>query len=175
MDFRKTIKVIAILAIIGGVLNIIVGGLALIGGGAATAVSQNEEIMAELNNDAEFADAMSQFSNAAGTEVDAQAATAGVGVIVIVAGIISLVLGIIQIIQGKSGLNAAKGLGAEKAFKWGIVVLVIGVINAIVGMSGGKGSIVGYIVNLAITALFIYCAKSIRDEEAGGASTDITE
>ncbi len=164
MDFRKTIKVLSILALIGGILSVLGGAFMLLGGGAATAISQNQELMSEMDNDEEMAAKLAQMNAQAGTDLDASKTMLGTGIIIFAAGAIVLILGILEIIQGSAGLKAAKGYGAGKAFGVGIAVLVLNIISAVLNISRGAG-IWSSAISIAITALYVYCAKMIKDEE----------
>ena len=69
MDFRKTIKVLSILALIGGILSVLGGAFMLLGGGAATAMSQNQELMSQMDDDEEMSAKIAQINAQAGTRI----------------------------------------------------------------------------------------------------------
>ncbi len=163
MNPTKTIKVLAIIALVFGILGLIGSFLALLGGGAVTAVSQNEEIMSELASDEDISANLDQISDSLGTDVDAGTATAGVGMIVIIAGIVGIISSIISILEGVFGLKAAKGdvSGASKAFVIGIIEIIIAAIGAFAG-----SGLVSAVINIAVAALYTYCAKQIKDGAA---------
>ena len=169
MDFRKTIKVLAILSIIGGVLGVVFGILGVVGGGAVTAMSGNEEIMSEIAGDADVAQSINEFNEAADTNLTAQEGVAGAGVLIVIIAVLSFISGIFNILMGVFGLKAAKGQGANKAFVIGIIALIFDVIGLIasIGQNGFGG-----IISVALAALYVYCAKSIKDEEAAISSAD---
>ena len=163
MNPTKTIKVLAIIALVFGILGLIGSVLAVLGGGAITAVSQNEEIMSQVANDEQVASSLNDLSNSLGEDVDAQTATAGAGAIFLIAGIIGIISSIFGILEGVFGLKAAKGdvSGASKAFVIGIIEIVI----AVIGVFAGAG-LVSAVINIAIAALYTYCAKQIKDGAA---------
>lgn len=164
MDPRKTIKVLAILALVFGIIGVIGSLLMLVGGGAITAVSQNEQIMSEVANDQEVANAVNDANNALGTDMDAATATASTGVMVIIVALISLISAITGILEGVFGLKAANGKGAKPAFIFGIVEIVLAAIGLI---ASGFSSLFGSVISIVIAALYTYCAKQILDEENG--------
>ena len=170
MDFRKTIKVLAILSIIGGVLGLVVGVLGTIGGGAVASISGNQEIMSEIAGDADVAQSINEFNQAAGTDLTAEQGVAGAGALIVIVGIVSVISGIFNILLGVFGLKAAKGQGADKAFVIGIIALVLDVIGAV---ANGAGGIVGSLISIALAGLYVYCAKNIKDEES--AASDFGE
>ena len=163
MNPTKTIKVLAIIALVFGILGLIGSIFAIIGGGAVTAVSQNEEIMSQIANDEDVSASLSELNNAIGQDVSPEEATAGAGVLFMAAGIIGIISSIFGILEGVFGLKAAKGdvSGASKAFVIGIIEIVI----AVIGVFAGAG-LVSAVINIAIAALYTYCAKQIKDGAA---------
>lgn len=166
MDFRKTIKVLAILSIIGSVFCIIGGALATFGGGAVSALSGNQEVMSEIAGDEDVQQGLAELNAQAGTDLTAEQGVAGAGAIILVAGIMMIISGIFNLLMGIFGLKAAKGQGANKAFVIGIISVVINVISLVV--SGGS-NIIGGLISIALAGLYVYCAKSIKDEESAAA------
>ena len=169
MDLRKTLKVLSILSIIGGILAILVGGFATLGGGALTAMSGNEEVMSAIREDGDVSSSLQEFNEQAGTDLTAEEGVAGAGILVVVVGILSFVSGIFELLMGIFGLKAVKGQGANKAFVFGIIALIFNVIGVV---AGGGSNIVGGLISIAITGLYVYCAKGIKDEEAAAVSDD---
>ncbi len=172
MDFRKTLKVLAVLSIIGGVLGIIFGGLAALGGGAVTAMSGNEEVMSQISGDEEVAQSIADFNAQAGTDLTAEQGVAGAGILIVIVGILSFISGIFEILMGIFGLKAVNGKGAGPAFVIGIITLVFNVISLV---AGGGSNIIGGLISVALAGLYVYCAKSIKDEEAAASSDTFTE
>ena len=172
MDFRKTLKVLAVLSIIGGILGIIFGGLAALGGGAVTAMSGNEEMMSQISGDEEVAQSIANFNAQAGTDLTAEQGVAGAGILIVIVGILSFISGIFEILMGIFGLKAVNGKGAGPAFVIGIITLVFNVISLV---AGGGRNIIGGLISVALAGLYVYCAKSIKDEEAAASSDTFTE
>ena len=172
MDFRKTLKVLAVLSIIGGILGIIFGGLAALGGGAVTAMSGNEEVMSQISGDEEVAQSIADFNAQAGTDLTAEQGVAGAGILIVIVGILSFISGIFEILMGIFGLKAVNGKGAGPAFVIGIITLVFNVISLV---AGGGRNIIGGLISVALAGLYVYCAKSIKDEEAAASSDTFTE
>ncbi len=169
MDFRKTMKILAVLSIIGGVLAIIFGGLAALGGGAVTAMSGNEEVMSQISGDEEVAQGLAELNEQAGTNLTAEEGVAGAGILIVIVGILSFISGIFEILMGIFGLKAVNGKGAGPAFVLGIITLVFNVISLVIG---GGSNIVGGLVSVVFAGLYVYCAKGIKDEDAALASSD---
>ena len=163
MNPIKTIKVLSILALVFGILGLVFSIFAVIGGGAIASVSQNEELMSQVANDAEVANSLQEFNNAVGTDMSASEATAGAGGLVVLVGIVGIISAIFSILEGVFGLKAAKGdtNAAGKAFVIGIIEIVVSVLGLF-----ARSNIISVIIGVAIAALYTYCAKQIKDGAA---------
>ena len=164
MDPRKTIKILAVISLIFGIIGLIFSGLAIIGGGAFTAMSGNQQIVSELESDPELADSINQLNQAAGTDLDAQGAAAATGVLVLVIGIVGIISSVFSILEAVFGFKAAGGKGAKPAFIIGIIAVVFAVVSLILN---GASGIISSAISIAVSGLYTYCAKQIMDEESG--------
>ena len=170
MNCRKVIKVLGILSIIGALLGFAAGAFLVVGGGAMTAMSGNEEFMGEvqnqIENDPESAAKLAELNEQLANEnmnMDAQGAVAFSGVALLILGVTLIISGIFSIVEAVLAFKAAGGKGAQPAFIFGIISLVFTVIAA---LSSGIQGIGTYFVSIVLNVLYVYCAKTIKDEEA---------
>ena len=169
MDCRKVIKVLGVLSIIGAIFCFLGGIGAIAGGGLMSAVGANEELMGQVASDPGVSQSMDELNSQlvanGGQATDTQTAVVGVGIGIIVLGVIFIITGILDILEGVFAFKAANGKGANPAFIFGVIALVLNVVTVIASVIQG-GSIFSYLFSIIISALYVYCAKTIKDEEA---------
>ena len=146
---QKGIKVISILAIIGGILLVLMSILGLVIGGAGM-----YEVGTQLDAGAEMA----------GSVAD----TAAGGIMLVVVSVLGIITGICDFITAGFGFKAAKDASKAKgAFVWGIIVLVVGIISAISQIAGeiSFSNIIGALFSLVIPVLYVYFANNIKKSQ----------
>lgn len=165
----KAIKIVSIIMIVFGILAAIMGILFVAGGGIGASFAGNADFANEINSslaeNSEAASALSEFNNAAGTNLTGSEATMGLMGGAIILGILVILGAIFDIVAGCFGLKAAKGGNAKPAFVIGIITIIFAVINLITSFNGGGSSIVSSLFGFILPIIYTFSAKQLKDNK----------
>ncbi len=121
-----------------GIIDIVLGAFALLGGFAAMAGGGVAATQGEL-------------AEAAG--------------LAMIAGVIAIIAGILSLIEGIFCVRAAKDSSKiMPAWIFAIISVVFAVISLITSISGGGSQVVSNLISLAINALVFWAANTIKKE-----------
>ena len=160
MDHEKTLKGMSIFSIVLGAFCTLITFVLAFYGWFVVKMSDNKDFVEGLTSNAR----MQSYFGMRGTYDSPEETVKMIGMVIIVIAVYACLVGIFNIARGIVGLKAVNGNCLTAAMVLGILALIGDAISFILGIINTNGFAIRT-VYLAVSILYVYCVKQIKDFE----------